>query len=618
MEEEIDYDDGVDYDIEYQDNAKEISNPKLDYELIISDKIMKNRELLIEQFMECSCLNYDEAELVLNHFNYNYDKLVAEWFDNIEEIKIDSHIEQSPESIVNITEYYQNNQLYENTCIICENTKKDKDFIYLKCEHKTCKNCMATYLIDILFSEEKNVLSTLCPLKGCNLYVTRSIFKKCIDNEMMIKIYEESIKNIFINKNKNIKKCPNKDCNYFIKYGINISKEIECRCGLVFCFSCLEEPHSPCFCEMIKHWKLMEKEIIDFSKLKSDSNCPKCKRKKLKYKITNHIKCECGEEFCFHCESKWNTHNNDCYYSESGKNKFYKFYKIVKLIDKDQSFIKKLEETINNYKQDLIKVNLELHFLDEVLYSIEDYYKFYKYLSIYRYFLFDDVDANFLDYNFSFLYSQINKILDLLEFDSIPNILNISEPTDFKNKFVEFRDKILLSMKSIKIYKNNIIEEIAKNIFGKIDYKLLEEPVDFVKWSTVITSREPVNFIIEIIKSNDFSFYSLKKRFNYFIYTGLNISKDDEFIMKLYSQGYAFTMTNYLRKKEIDQSWGNYNEKEIKSSICCLQNSIFRNNNVENGQVVYRAIKIFRFPEYKPKSKFYFREFLSTSTKKDF
>ena len=74
------------------------------------------------------------------------------------------------------------------------------------------------------------------------------------------------------------------------------------------------------------------------------------------------------------------------------------------------------------------------------------------------------------------------------------------------------------------------------------------------------------SFHIEIIKSNDFSFYSLKKRFNYFIYTGLNISKDDEFIMKLYSQGYAFTMTNYLRKKEIDQSWGNYNEKEIKSS----------------------------------------------------
>ena len=46
MEEEIDYDDGADYDIEYQDNAKEISNPKLDYELIESDKIMKNRELL--------------------------------------------------------------------------------------------------------------------------------------------------------------------------------------------------------------------------------------------------------------------------------------------------------------------------------------------------------------------------------------------------------------------------------------------------------------------------------------------------------------------------------------------------------------------------------------------
>ena len=41
-------------------------------------------------------------------------------------------------------------------------------------------------------------------------------------------------------------------------------------------------------------------------------------------------------------------------------------------------------------------------------------------------------------------------------------------------------------MKSIKIYKNNIIEEIAKNIFGKIDYKLLEEPVDFVKDSIIL------------------------------------------------------------------------------------------------------------------------------------
>ena len=43
----------------------------------------------------------------------------------------------------------------------------------------------------------------------------------------MLKIYEESIKNIFINKNKNIKKCPNKSCNYFIKSHSKLAKEIK-------------------------------------------------------------------------------------------------------------------------------------------------------------------------------------------------------------------------------------------------------------------------------------------------------------------------------------------------------------------------------------------------------
>ena len=154
-----------------------------------------------------------------------------------------------------------------------------------------------------------------------------------------------------------------------------------------------------------------------------------------------------------------------------------------------------------------------------------------------------------------------------------------------------------------------MIQEIESNIFGKIDYKLLEAPINSVTWSNVI-------------KSNDFSFYSYKNKslFNY-VYSSSKLSKDDEFIMKVYSWGYAFLMTKYLRTKEIDPNynWGKFNEKEIKSSICCLQNSLFRNHNVENGQVVYRAIKIFRFPTYiKEKSKFYFREFLSTSTNEKF
>ena len=632
VEEEIDYDNDINYDVEYEDlmtdnNINE--KPILDYEIIEPDQIMKNRESLIAEFMECSCLSYDEAELVLNHFNWNYDKLSEVWFDNMEEIKMDSHIDQSPESIVSITEYYENNQLFENTCILCGNVKtNEEDFIYLKCEHKTCINCMGTYLLDVLFSEQKNVLSTYCPLKCCNLYVTRSIYKKCIKDEALLEIYEESIKNIFMNKNKNIRKCPNKSCNLFIKSRVNTSKEIKCKCGHIFCFSCQEEPHSPCFCEMIKHWNLMANEIKfgnDSPKTKPFARCPKCGDQITKKTMTNHIKCECDEEFCYNCGYKWIDHNNNCYDNVEGKNRIYKFYAIVNNIDNDISFSHGLKIKIDNYINDLRKkysLIYDVECLNEIFDLIVDYYKFFKYLTIFRYFLYNDVDDNFLNYNFSFLYTQINKALDLLEFDTIENLLNIPDLLEFKNQYNIFKEKIFGSIKSIKIFKNNIISEIEKNICGKIDYKLLEEPIDSINWCNVITSEKPVHSIINIVKSNDFSFFSNKRKSIYkFIYNGINISEDDEFIMKLYSHGYAFQMTKYLRTGSMDKSsyYGSISEKEMKSSICCLQHAIFRNSNVKNGQVVYRAIKTFRFPTYiKINSKFYFREFLSTSTNEKF
>ena len=488
---------------------------------------------------------------------------------------------------------------------------------------------MSTYLFDILFSDQKKVLSTPCPLKGCNLYITKSIYKECIKDEIMLEIYEENIKNNFINRNKNIKKCPNEKCHFLIKSQDNLAKEIKCKCGQIFCFSCLEEYHSPCFCDMIKEWKLMETEVKasnDCPKVKIEAKCPSCNTFHKKTKIGNHIKCSCKEEFCFFCEKKWANHNNNCYENEIGKNKFYKYYKIVINIDYDFSFMNILNQNINYYISELSKKDLldsDLQFLNEILDLIKDYYNFHKYLSIFRYFLINDVDDNFLDYNFSFLNNQNNKSLELLEFDNIQNLLKISDTSNFKHQFLEFKEQFLYLIKSIKIYKNNIIQEIEKNIFGKIDYKLLEAPIDSITWSNVITSLKPENFIIDIIKSNDFSFYSKKSEghFRSYKYSSSKLSKDDEFIMKAYSQGYAHLMTKYLRTKEIDPSFnpGNFSETEIKSSICCLQNSLFRNKNVTNGQLVYRAIRTFRFPNYiKEKSKFYFREFLSTSTHEKF
>jgi len=107
-EEEIYYDendyDGYNYDIDNENDInidKENKNKTQmeDYEILEYSNLSKIRNDIILKFMESSCLNYEEAELVLDHYNWNYNKLIDIWFDETEKIKIESHIEQSPNSL---------------------------------------------------------------------------------------------------------------------------------------------------------------------------------------------------------------------------------------------------------------------------------------------------------------------------------------------------------------------------------------------------------------------------------------------------------------------------------------------------------------------------------------
>ena len=176
--------------------------------------------------------------------------------------------------------------------------------------------------------------------------------------------------------------------------------------------------------------------------------------------------------------------------------------------------------------------------------------------------------------------------------------------------------------------KNILIKEIENNLYDKINYLLCDLPIHSLLQDVIITTTTPVDYIIAAIKSNDFSFYKLinDKRF-----TSTSISvfksnnettKNDFFVIRVYSSIYYGFIQEYLRTGKVLDKFSGYSgftESQLKSFICCLQKAIFRNKNVKNGQIVYRAIKTFRFPHtIKVGDKFYFREFLSTSTQKSF
>ena len=126
-------------------------------------------------------------------------------------------------------------------------------------------------------------------------------------------------------------------------------------------------------------------------------------------------------------------------------------------------------------------------------------------------------------------------------------------------------------------------------------------------------SIDPVDFIINILNSNNFIFYEFAKDAKYHNLAYINGQKlnNDNFILRFYTSNYYSNLNNYLRDKKVE----GFSEEQIKSFACCLQLALSRNKGVKENTIVYRGIRTFQFPKEIVKgSKFYLTEFMSTST----
>ena len=303
-----------------------------------------------------------------------------------------------------------------------------------------------------------------------------------------------------------------------------------------------------------------------------------------------------------------------------------KFYKICKGYERNIEFFEVLKLRINQLKLELIKNKTyvgkdDVIFLDKSYDVLVDNNRFLKNIFIFYFFLNLEADIKLFEHNFQYFLKQNNSLLEMIEFKTLDDIINIEDITDFNHKFIDYREKVLSIIKLIQTYKDNLIKEIDINLYDKIDFRKIEEPIyDLLDKEIIIYATKHVDFIIEAIKSKDHSFYNLKNETTFSCYK--HNENDDMFTIRVYSSIHYRFLTEYLRTgKVLDTFYGfkGFTLGQLKSFICCLQKALFNNKNVENGQVAYRAIKYSRFPlELKVGDKFYFREFLSTSKNKQF
>jgi len=246
-------------------------------------------------------ISTDEADILLIHFTWNYDKLEAEWFVKEAELRTKCGI---PAIAAETKIYCQ--------CPVCFEHIDEHNSAYLKCNHAFCKDCWKGHLTAEL---NKGVAATLanCPSHKCKSRVGPSFFKKFLSKEEYIR-YKKFWLIAFVDNSKRFEWCPNPGCSFIIEAVLSKNIEVTCDCGFIFCFTCKNEGHVPVNCEGYKKWQ--EKNTSDLMSVtwiaENTRPCPGCSKPIEKNHGCNYMICsQCNENFCWLCMKGWYTHGED-------------------------------------------------------------------------------------------------------------------------------------------------------------------------------------------------------------------------------------------------------------------------------------------------------------------
>jgi ariadne-1 len=114
----------------------------------------------------------------------------------------------------------------------------------------------------------------------------------------MAKRFDRFLLESYIEDNASVKWCPSTpNCGHAIRVGTGERYcEVECPCGLSFCFNCMAHAHSPCPCSIWEKWnaKRSEGENIKWI-LANTKSCPKCFKAIEKNGGCNLVRCKCGQ-----------------------------------------------------------------------------------------------------------------------------------------------------------------------------------------------------------------------------------------------------------------------------------------------------------------------------------
>ena len=486
----------ADHNIEEHDTKNQFS--------ILSQKdLEEERDKEINEAMNNLCLDRDKSILVLIYYNWNMDKILTNWYDDVEKNSIKCGIKLSEETEkLLLKENVQKNSEYCQICM-CD---KDETFKNLDCGHSFCGDCWKEYLREHT-KDLHTILKTPCMQHNCTLIVYERFFFEILKDEkdLIEKVKKGIIKN-FIDKNDDIKECPNPHCSFIIKTSFHFLGDCSCLCGKSFCFKCYKEPHRPCTCEMVTKWeKRMKNESEDDLWVKANTKeCPHCHQKIERSFGCNYMFCDpkaggCGKAFCYVCEVDWAKHSQDHFkcnkYTEAVMAKE-KEADMIKRFLKRYTFyfdryinyknaVKQCEEKLRKDLDEKLSIIVsiknyplnDLKFISDALNTVIKGKRSLEYTYIFGFYMKDDNNKSMFEFSQSYLERNADNLHQCLIGNSINELIQTDNYEEFTREFSEYRNRVLNLLNATNKYQENLLFEIENKYLMDIDQQLYNQSI---------------------------------------------------------------------------------------------------------------------------------------------
>ncbi|XP_042004260.1 probable E3 ubiquitin-protein ligase ARI2 isoform X1 [Salvia splendens] len=271
-----------------------------------SSKVITKASLLAAQredlqtVMDLLSVREHHARTLLIHYRWDVEKLTAVYVE-----KGRSHMfSEAGVSMTEIVDLDPDEPSSTVMCSICIDDVPVEDITKMDCGHSFCNSCWTGhFVVKINEGQSKRIR---CMAHKCNAICDETIIRHLVSAEHpdLAEKFDRFLLESYIEDNRMVKWCPSTPhCGNAIRVENDEFCEVECSCGLQFCFSCSSEAHSPCSCSM---WELWTKKCRDESETVNwitvhTKPCPKCHKPVEKNGGCNLVSCICGQAFCWLC-----------------------------------------------------------------------------------------------------------------------------------------------------------------------------------------------------------------------------------------------------------------------------------------------------------------------------